>query len=58
VAGAPGGEAGGDLLRSLEDSERDGDIPYVCDELPRAIERTLDGIALAGTANDPPNAWE
>jgi PAS domain S-box-containing protein len=45
VAGAPGGEAGGDLVRSLEDSERDGDIPYVCDELPRAIERSLDGIA-------------
>jgi PAS domain S-box-containing protein len=49
VAGAPGGELGGDLARAVEDSERHGDIPYVCDELPRAIERSLDGIARVTT---------
>jgi PAS domain S-box-containing protein len=42
-------ELGGNLVSSVEESERDGDIPYVCEELPRAIERSLDGIARVTT---------
>jgi signal transduction histidine kinase len=42
-------EQRGDVLRSLEDSERDGDIQYVNEALPRAIQRSLEGIGRVTT---------
>jgi PAS domain S-box-containing protein len=38
-----------DALRSLEASEREGDIQYVNEALPRAIQRSLEGIGRVTT---------
>jgi PAS domain S-box-containing protein len=42
-------ERRGDVQRALEDSERERDIPYVNEALPRAIQRSLEGIGRVTT---------
>jgi len=49
VGGAVTPERRSELLRSLAESEREGDIEYVTGALPQAIERSLEGIGRVTT---------